>query len=324
VEQQTSTPVTATTTPASLDDSNNESNNDSNSSSKSDDDSLLSPPPQQQEPLPQLKNQLPAETETAESSALLPNNENKSIQIISNKSSIVNKDHVFLQRNINQEDDDDESVQELKQRIRDFLSEPIVEVVDFGLVLLSSLLVAISTIPATAAVAGVPIQWAENTIGSVFCLEFFARWYSVADYPNNNSSDPAAAAAANNNNNNNNKRGGLGYLTQPSVWVDIVAVILPLLFATQPSSFWAESTWIPNWLTSSSGLINLRLLRILRLQRVLQDMDTFTKFEMALGISDSNVKAWQLQLARTVLSIFTLLSVSTGLSKYCSVLYRGG
>jgi hypothetical protein len=57
----------------------------------------------------------------------------------------------------------------------------------------------------------------------------------------------------------------------------------------------------------------LRLLRILRLQRVLQDMDTFTKFEVALGISDSNVKAWQLQLARTVLSIFTLLSVSTGL-----------
>jgi voltage-gated potassium channel Kch len=103
------------------------------------------------------------------------------------------------------------------------------------------------------------------------------------------------------------------YFTQPSVLVDIVAVILPLLFATQPSSFWADSTFVPNWLTSSSGLINLRLLRILRLQRVLQDMDTFTKFEVALGISDSNVKAWQLQLARTVLSIFTLLSVSTGL-----------
>jgi voltage-gated potassium channel Kch len=103
------------------------------------------------------------------------------------------------------------------------------------------------------------------------------------------------------------------YFAQPIVLVDIVAVILPLLFATQPSSFWADSTFIPNWLTSSSGLINLRLLRILRLQRVLQDMDTFTKFEMALGISDSNVKAWQLQLARTVLSIFTLLSVSTGL-----------
>jgi hypothetical protein len=68
------------------------------------------------------------------------------------------------------------------------------------------------------------------------------------------------------------------------VLVDIVAVILPLLFATQPSSFWVDSnTFVPNWLTSSSGLINLRLLlRILQLQRVLQDMDT-----VALGISDS-------------------------------------
>jgi voltage-gated potassium channel len=187
----------------------------------------------------------------------------------------------------NEIDSDYATVETWKRACTDFLSEPVVEVVDCALVLLSSLLVAVSTIPDLDPSYQAPIQAAENMIGSVFAAEFVARWFASNDV----------------------KR----HFRQPMVLVDIVAVILPLLFALQPQSFWIGVSWVPNWLTSSSGLINLRLLRILRLQRVLQDMETFTKFEMALGISLNNVRMWQLQLARTVLSIFTLLSVSTGL-----------
>jgi Ion channel len=70
---------------------------------------------------------------------------------------------------------------------------------------------------------------------------------------------------------------------------------------------------LPDWMTSPSALINLEVLRVLRLRRVLRDMDTFVKYERALGIRKSNVQEWQLQLARVLLSLFTLVSVSTGL-----------
>ena len=64
---------------------------------------------------------------------------------------------------------------------------------------------------------------------------------------------------------------------------------------------------------NSPGLQNLLLLRILRLQRVLSDIDTFSRFEMALGLPPESVRPFQLQLARVLLSLFTLLSVSSGL-----------
>jgi voltage-gated potassium channel len=49
-------------------------------------------------------------------------------------------------------------------------------------------------------------------------------------------------------------------------------------------------------------------------QRVLQDMDSFSSFTAALGLPGLKViQTYQLQLARVVLSIFTLLSVSAGL-----------
>jgi hypothetical protein len=66
-------------------------------------------------------------------------------------------------------------------------------------------------------------------------------------------------------------------------------------------------------MTSPSALINLELLRVLRLRRVFRDTASFLKFERALGIRTTGVKEWQLQLARVLLSLFTLLSVSTGL-----------
>jgi hypothetical protein len=46
---------------------------------------------------------------------------------------------------------------------------------------------------------------------------------------------------------------------------------------------------------------------------VLKDIDTFADFQMALGIPRTAVKPYTLELARVVLSLFTLLSISTGL-----------
>jgi hypothetical protein len=63
----------------------------------------------------------------------------------------------------------------------------------------------------------------------------------------------------------------------------------------------------------SAGLQNLLLLRILRLRRILTDINTFSRFEMALGFRPQDVRPYQLQLARVVLSIFTLLSVASGM-----------
>jgi voltage-gated potassium channel len=49
-------------------------------------------------------------------------------------------------------------------------------------------------------------------------------------------------------------------------------------------------------------------------QRLLRDMGTFTKFTAALGLPGlGEVQPYQLQLARVVVSIFTLLSVNAGL-----------
>ena len=75
---------------------------------------------------------------------------------------------------------------------------------------------------------------------------------------------------------------------------------------------------LPGWLvtsSTSSALLNLRLLRVLKFQRVLTDQKTYADFEMAIGMRKrtSDVRPYQLNLARVIISIFTLVSVSTGL-----------
>lgn len=102
-----------------------------------------------------------------------------------------------------------------------------------------------------------------------------------------------------------------------------IVVILPLLlsgllpiwdFGVMTGVFPYVS--LPGWLLSSSAssaLLNLRLLRILKFQRVLTDENTYMNFEMALGMRKTEVRPYQLQLARVIISIFTLVSVSTGL-----------
>ena len=64
----------------------------------------------------------------------------------------------------------------------------------------------------------------------------------------------------------------------------------------------------------SSALLNLRFLRVLKFQRVLTNQRTYTEFMKALGMmKKTDVRPYQLQLARVIITIFTLVSVSTGL-----------
>jgi Ion channel len=63
----------------------------------------------------------------------------------------------------------------------------------------------------------------------------------------------------------------------------------------------------------SAGLQNLLLLRILKLQRVLTDINTFARFAITLGLKPKDVRPYQLQLARALLSTYTLVSVASGL-----------
>jgi hypothetical protein len=55
------------------------------------------------------------------------------------------------------------------------------------------------------------------------------------------------------------------------------------------------------------------LLRLLRLQEFLTDIETFKKVAEVLGVESEGLRPYQLKLGRVVITIFSLLSVSTGL-----------
>ncbi len=176
---------------------------------------------------------------------------------------------------------------QLKENLANLLKDPRVEVTVASSVLLSCLLVAISTFE-NFSYRNV-LLYIEDGITVIFALDFFGRWIS------------------------SNKDFGRQVLNLQFA-IDVVVVVIPLLFAILPDNrLDTSSLWIPEYMTSPSALINLELLRVLRLRRVFQDMTTFTKFERALGIRNSGIQVWQLQLARVLFSLFTLLSVSTGL-----------
>jgi voltage-gated potassium channel Kch len=174
---------------------------------------------------------------------------------------------------------------QFKENLANMLKEPRVEVIISFSVLMSCALVAISTFenfPYRDA-----LLFIEDFITAIFAVDFFGRWFSSSrDYGR--------------------------HILNPQFALDVMVVVLPLVFALVPNV--DKSTLpLPDWMTSPSTLINLELLRVLRLRRVFQDMNTYTTFERALGIRNVGVQLWQLQLARVVFSLFTLLSVSTGL-----------
>jgi voltage-gated potassium channel Kch len=197
----------------------------------------------------------------------------------------------------------------LQDNVGQIMRDPRVEVCSTVLVLVSSMIAALSTVSSIDLRTYANMLRIENCISYVFAVEFIMRWYSQFEL---------------------SSKSIIQYLTKPLVMVDLVVVILPLIPLVLPASnTGAYYDNLPSFLFSSSSLINLRLLRVLRLQRVLADMDSFLEFQRALGIikatgvdddgrdglasSNTQVKPYELQLARVILSIFTLVSVSTGL-----------
>jgi Ion transport protein len=182
-----------------------------------------------------------------------------------------------------------QQLDQLKRNVQNLVEHPIVECAGAALIILSSILVALTTLPDIPHELLAPMEMVQETLAYVFFAEFLTRWLSC-----------------------NEKQGG--YVTQPLVLVDVIVVVLPLLL----TSFPLPETAFLDVIGGQSSLINLRLLRVLRLQRVLRDEMTFSKFVSAVRhnrhrISSTIFQAWELQLARVILSIFTLLSVAAGL-----------
>lgn len=111
--------------------------------------------------------------------------------------------------------------------IDQLLSSALIEVSVAYLVLLSSVLVAVGTLSLNPSWQTTIEHWQE-IIAYVFVVEFVTRWYA-------------------------SDKGIFRYLSQPLVFVDVVVVIFPVILPMLSG--------IPPWLTSQTGLINLRLLR---------------------------------------------------------------
>ena len=174
------------------------------------------------------------------------------------------------------------------------LNQPTVEIWAALAVLLSSFLVALSTLKDLSPEAYTAINDAIFTLNIIFSLDFFVRWYAAGQFK-------------------------LRYLTTPLALIDIVVVIIPLFIGSIIPMLdqigllnEAADTFFYS-LQNSAGLTNLILLRVLRLRRVLTDINTFGRFAVALGIRPNDIRPYQLQLARVLLSVFTLLSVASGL-----------
>ena len=171
----------------------------------------------------------------------------------------------------------------LQHKVQTIVNQPIVECFGVAAILLSSVLVAVITLPNIAPAVAEPIEMVQQILAYLFLAEFLTRWLSCTE-----------------------KQGG--YVTQPLVLVDVVVVVLPLILPL------LADTPFPDF--GQSGLITLRLLRVLRLQRALQDEMSFSKFVSAVRLDPTKsviVQPFELQLARVVLSVFTLLSVAAGL-----------
>ena len=170
--------------------------------------------------------------------------------------------------------------------LRLILSNPLVEFKLALLVLLSSVFVAAGTVQSIPPFIHSIIGVGENFVAIIFLLEYFLRWYC------------------------NGLR--LGHLIKPLVIVDLLS-ILPLAFHALPGL--VSCLPFGTKVLEDNLLVNLRLLRLLRFQRFLVDFDTFERFQLAIGVRwfVKDVRKYHLQLARVIITIFTLQSVAAGL-----------
>lgn len=186
-----------------------------------------------------------------------------------------------------------------RMRVYSYLAQPVIEVRIIGMVLFSCFLQAVNTLENIPAEIHQGINVVDDFFVYIFAIEFILRWWCAGRFQ-------------------------FRYLTKPLVSIDAVVVILPLILSGilplwdfGVMAGFIPGVSLPGWLlsisSSNSALLNLRLLRILKFQRVLANQNTYMNFGMALGMKQTDVRPYQLQLARVVISIFTLVSVSTGL-----------
>jgi voltage-gated potassium channel len=184
-----------------------------------------------------------------------------------------------------------------RMRLFAWLASPSVEVASAMAVLLSVVLVAVDTLDNLEPVAEAFIDDSLLILNVIFAFDFFTRWYAAGQFK-------------------------LLYLTKPLVIIDIVVVLIPLfLDVVLPiltltnllDGVEGETITFLYGLQNSAGLKDLLLLRVLRLRRVLTDVTTFRRFAGALGLKSKDFRPYQLELARVILSIFTLLFVASGL-----------
>ena len=165
--------------------------------------------------------------------------------------------------------------------LRLILSAPLVEFKLSLLVLLSSIFVAAGTVAGLPAPIHAVMNFFEDGITVLFFLEYLLRWYCNGLRPS--------------------------HLIKPLVMVDFLS-ILPLAKNLVTSLPFGSNV------LQDHLLVNMRLLRLLRFQRFLVDYDTFERFQVATGLRfGADVRKYHLQLARVMLTIFTLLTVSSGL-----------
>lgn len=164
-----------------------------------------------------------------------------------------------------------------------------------ALVILSIVVVVFETIPEFRGNFVVSLDQIEDLICIFFALEYFARWYSEQFRPT--------------------------YIFQPLDFLSFSPLVLKaMLFAMDLKMNFLGGTGEEITMRAAAGesldagpLTFLKLLRIIRLQRFLIDYQTFGDIKIALGLRPSQIRPYQLQLARVILSLFTLYFISLGL-----------
>ena len=235
----------------------------------------------------------------------LRKSQDENLSILRNNTIMENDNAIAINGSLRQQEPQwmlqfsSEEQQQQQKKINQFtrttqalINDPVVECAGAALILLSSILVAVTTLNDLPTELLEPLEGIQNILSYLFFAEFLTRWYSSTEHQG-------------------------GYVTQPLVLVDVFVVVLPLLLTTFP----LLDSALPDAISGKSGLGNLRLLRVLRLQRVLKDELTFSKFLYSIDLnprrqssrSSTIVQPWGLQLARVLLSLFTLLSVAAGL-----------
>lgn len=180
---------------------------------------------------------------------------------------------------------------QIKEWVACILAEPITEIIICTLVIMNCIIVALSTLPSLEIYCHLFNNY-EKIFGIIFTIEIISRWWSSSS-------------------------NRFHHVLNGQFIIDAFVVLVPMFLDILPTPLIKE--YLPVWFLTPSTLVNLKLLRVLRLRRVLQDKTTFSKFEIALGLRKKSngdftrVKDWQLRLARVLLSLLTLLSVSSGM-----------